>query len=112
MAKRRTEYLDESSWVDEAFEVLSDKGVDDVGIESLAKRLGVTKGSFYWHFKDRAALLTAVLRRWQQRRSEEHTSELQSPVHLVCRLLLEKKKKIKMKEQTCTIYKYNHSFAV
>src|SRR5438876_4674329 len=28
-----------------------------------------------------------------QRRSEEHTSELQSPVHLVCRLLLEKKKK-------------------
>src|SRR5438876_3479517 len=32
-------------------------------------------------------------RRWQ--RSEEHTSELQSPVHLVCRLLLEKKKKNK-----------------
>src|SRR5690348_17438824 len=30
---------------------------------------------------------------WQQARSEEHTSELQSPVHLVCRLLLEKKKK-------------------
>src|SRR5438876_7545491 len=30
-------------------------------------------------------------------RSEEHTSELQSPVHLVCRLLLEKKKKIKVK---------------
>src|SRR5438876_5814593 len=29
------------------------------------------------------------------KRSEEHTSELQSPVHLVCRLLLEKKKKIK-----------------
>src|SRR5438876_2250748 len=41
-------------------------------------------------------------RRWQQRsggaaRSEEHTSELQSPVHLVCRLLLEKKKKKKQK---------------
>src|SRR6266487_5763819 len=31
-------------------------------------------------------------------RSEEHTSELQSPVHLVCRLLLEKKKKIKLKK--------------
>src|SRR5438876_9264871 len=30
--------------------------------------------------------------RWFERRSEEHTSELQSPVHLVCRLLLEKKK--------------------
>src|SRR5690348_17795123 len=33
-------------------------------------------------------------------RSEEHTSELQSPVHLVCRLLLEKKKKKKKKKQT------------
>src|SRR5438876_1879894 len=30
---------------------------------------------------------------WYTQRSEEHTSELQSPVHLVCRLLLEKKKK-------------------
>src|SRR5690348_17533441 len=33
-------------------------------------------------------------KRSDRRRSEEHTSELQSPVHLVCRLLLEKKKKI------------------
>src|SRR5258708_26846729 len=32
---------------------------------------------------------------WRRRRSEEHTSELQSPDHLVCRLLLEKKKKRK-----------------
>src|SRR5690348_17676640 len=36
-------------------------------------------------------------------RSEEHTSELQSPVHLVCRLLLEKRKKIKYKTKN-TIY--------
>src|SRR5690348_17548652 len=35
--------------------------------------------------------------RWCGQRSEEHTSELQSPVHLVCRLLLEKKKKKKEK---------------
>src|SRR5690348_17435571 len=35
-------------------------------------------------------------------RSEEHTSELQSPVHLVCRLLLEKKKKKKTKINICT----------
>src|SRR5690625_5907016 len=40
----------------------------------------------------------------QQPRSEEHTSELQSRGHLVCRLLLEKKKKIKDREQT--MYKY------
>src|SRR4051794_41738734 len=35
-----------------------------------------------------------------RRRSEEHTSELQSPVHLVCRLLLEKKKKMKKPQNT------------
>src|SRR5690348_18133221 len=39
--------------------------------------------------------------RSQARRSEEHTSELQSPVHLVCRLLLEKKKKT-TKDNTIT----------
>src|SRR4051812_50002914 len=39
-------------------------------------------------------------RRWQVERSEEHTSELQSHVNLVCRLLLEKKKKIKVMRRT------------
>src|SRR5690348_17732963 len=39
-------------------------------------------------------------RRAVRLRSEEHTSELQSPVHLVCRLLLEKKKKKKKKNNT------------
>src|SRR5690348_17415937 len=39
-------------------------------------------------------------RPWFLTRSEEHTSELQSPVHLVCRLLLEKKKKTKESSST------------
>src|SRR5690348_3804640 len=39
------------------------------------------------------AWLTRLFLVWRARQSEEHTSELQSPVHLVCRLLLEKKKK-------------------
>src|SRR5690348_17796461 len=43
----------------------------------------------------------------RKRRSEEHTSELQSPVHLVCRLLLEKKKK-KKKQTTLTQIKPSH----
>src|SRR5690348_17568064 len=41
----------------------------------------------------------APMLRLTQHRSEEHTSELQSPVHLVCRLLLEKKKKKKKKKK-------------
>src|SRR5690348_17995189 len=43
-----------------------------------------------------------ALANWRPTRSEEHTSELQSPVHLVCRLLLEKKKKKKNKRDPKT----------
>src|SRR5690348_17523108 len=46
-----------------------------------------------------------------RRRSEEHTSELQSPVHLVCRLLLEKKKKITDQEPKSTC-KHQTRFSV
>src|SRR5258708_29140791 len=47
---------------------------------------------FSWRFKD-SSLPARVLMASKNLRSEEHTSELQSPDHLVCRLLLEKKKK-------------------
>src|SRR5437762_7288015 len=40
-----------------------------------------------------------AVKRLKTKRSEEHTSELQSPMYLVCRLLLEKKKKTKLKQQ-------------
>src|SRR5690348_17392857 len=50
------------------------------------------------HVHGRAGCTGSRRRRYGAARSEEHTSELQSPVHLVCRLLLEKKKKKKKKE--------------
>jgi AcrR family transcriptional regulator len=59
--------MDEDAWLDAAFHVLSKHGVEAVRIESLAKSLNVTKGSFYWHFKDRSALLDALLVTWRQR---------------------------------------------
>src|SRR6266446_10869007 len=46
-----------------------------------------------------AAVSKTCLVRFDSNRSEEHTSELQSPCNLVCRLLLEKKKKKKKKEK-------------
>src|SRR5258708_27791526 len=56
-----------------------------------AKRFFWNAGMFFW----RAEVLLDALRSYLPKRSEEHTSELQSPDHLVCRLLLEKKKKRK-----------------
>src|SRR5574343_928966 len=63
-ASPRTQ-LDPERWVDEAIDVLAKEGVTGLRVEVLAKRCGVTKGSFYWHFKDRQALLDAVLEQWK-----------------------------------------------
>ena len=48
---------------------MAEKGVQALAIEPLARRMGVTKGSFYWHFSGREALLDQALARW-----EEHDS--------------------------------------
>ncbi len=56
--------LDEAAWIAAAFEALAAEGIAGVRVERLAASLGVTKGSFYWHFKDREALVAALLERW------------------------------------------------
>src|SRR5207302_8732387 len=45
-------------------------GLDAAAVEPLARALGVTKGSFYWHFTSRDALLTAALARWEAQYTE------------------------------------------
>jgi len=52
-------------WIDAAARAMSQGGVEEVRVEALARTLGVTKGSFYWHFDDRPALLGALLARWE-----------------------------------------------
>lgn len=66
-AGNRTQ-LDPTRWVDVAIDLLAREGIAGLRVEVLAKRCGVTKGSFYWHFKDRQALLDAVLERWREGR--------------------------------------------
>lgn len=58
------------AWIEAAVDLLGEGGVDKVRVEPLARRLGVTKGSFYWHFEDRAALLDAMLQAWEQTGTE------------------------------------------
>ena len=57
--------LSPDAWLDAARHSLIDGGVAAVKIERLATALGVTIGSFYWHFKNRAALLKALLADWR-----------------------------------------------
>jgi AcrR family transcriptional regulator len=42
-----------------------------VAVEPLAERLGATKGSFYWHFRDRNALLEAAVAQWERTATDE-----------------------------------------
>lgn len=53
-------------WVLAALAALAEGGVEAVKVERLAARLKVSKGSFYWHFKDRADLLSALLDLWDE----------------------------------------------
>ena len=57
--------IGKAEWVAAALEALAREGVHGIRVESLARKLKVTKGSFYWHFKDRADLLDAVLAEWE-----------------------------------------------
>lgn len=62
----RAQRLSADDWADAALEQIAEQGVASVAVEPLARRLGVTKGSFYWHFPSREALLVAALERWER----------------------------------------------
>ncbi|GAB3030899.1 MULTISPECIES: TetR/AcrR family transcriptional regulator [Oleiagrimonas] len=67
-ARQKTERtrLSAEDWELGALELIAESGVNALAVEALARRLGVTKGSFYWHFRNREALLLAALERWEQ----------------------------------------------
>lgn len=85
----------QQDWVDGALQLLREGGVEAVRIEPLAKRLGVSKGSFYWHFDNRSALLHALLEQWEalgtseiidtvERRGGDHRARLLTLARVSC----------------------------
>lgn len=65
-------------WIEAATDVLVDQGIDHVRVDVLAGQLGVTRGSFYWHFRDREELLRRVLQAWRERATEQLTRRLET----------------------------------
>jgi AcrR family transcriptional regulator len=59
--------LTASDWAEAALQLIAERGLRALTVSALATRLGVTKGSFYWHFHGRSELLAAALARWEQR---------------------------------------------
>ncbi|CAN5885836.1 hypothetical protein BH23GEM9_BH23GEM9_00450 [soil metagenome] len=60
----------QNEWIAAAVTAMGRGGAEAIRVEALARDLGLTKGSFYWHFKDRPSLLEAVLSSWEQKSRE------------------------------------------
>ncbi|SEQ83248.1 transcriptional regulator, TetR family [Solimonas aquatica] len=63
--------LSVDAWAQAALEAMASGGLEAVAVEPLARRLGVTKGSFYWHFPNREALLHAALALWERSETDD-----------------------------------------
>jgi len=63
--------LTRDDWIGAGLTALREAGPQAVAVQSLAVRLGATKGSFYWHFTAREDLLDAVLERWRRDATEQ-----------------------------------------
>jgi AcrR family transcriptional regulator len=69
--------LGRKDWIDAALQALADGGPSAVAVERLAARLETTKGSFYWHFKDREELITEALAAWEREETDAVIEEMQ-----------------------------------
>ena len=56
--------LQREDWIRAAWEILGEGNLNEIKVKSLATQLGVTRGSFYWHFQSRQELIDALLDRW------------------------------------------------
>lgn len=59
-----------ADWIQVGLSRLASEGIDAVRVEVLARDLGVSKGSFYWHFRNREEFLLALLSHWEDQETE------------------------------------------
>jgi len=78
--------LTATDWTAAALDALATGGIAAVAVEPLAARLGTTKGSFYWHFANRDALLEAALADWERTDTEDVIAAIEAEPDLVTRL--------------------------
>ena len=83
--------LSAQDWLDQGLKALAAHGVGALKAEPLAKAMGVSRGSFYWHFSDIGAYRTAILARWREVSAErviaglEAAAERDNPLLLLLR---------------------------
>jgi AcrR family transcriptional regulator len=76
LKKNERTTLSAEDWEREALELIAEQGIQALAVEPLARRMSITKGSFYWHFSGRESLLEQALNRWEQHDSRNLSSAL------------------------------------
>lgn len=71
MAKARASRLTVDDWIQAGYALLAEEGIKSLKVDRLCRRLGVTKGSFYWHFTDIASYRIALVDAWGASRDDE-----------------------------------------
>src|SRR5947209_6670881 len=70
--------LTAKDWLDEGLKTLAGSGFTALKAEPLAKAMGVSRGSFYWHFKDIGAYHAAILKHWREVAAEQVIANLEA----------------------------------
>lgn len=65
------EALSVEIWCKACLQLIVREGVQAVAVEPMTRMLGVTKGSFYWHFKSRDELISETLKRWERDQTQD-----------------------------------------
>jgi AcrR family transcriptional regulator len=73
-----TEQLSADDWIKEGLKSLAKSGFTALKADPLAKAIGVSRGSFYWHFADLAAFHAAVLKRWREVAAEQIIADVEA----------------------------------
>jgi AcrR family transcriptional regulator len=74
--------LQRFDWLLKALEIFVAEGIDAVRITRLAEDLGVTRGSFYWHFKNREDLIDALVSYWKDKNTAAITQSVNQATSL------------------------------
>ncbi len=70
--------LQSNDWLMAGYKALASSGSQAIGVESLARQLKATKGSFYWHFSDLGAFKLAMLQAWEQMATTDITASVRN----------------------------------
>jgi len=76
--RKMTDQLSAKDWLDQGLKTLAERGFTALKAEPLAKALGVSRGSFYWHFADIGAFHAAILKHWREVAAEQIIANLEA----------------------------------